>query len=402
MYYKNGGDDLENKKYLWNKEEERACFRLVNMSGIGNKSIFRLLDYTGSAVEILHLEEEKVRKLINKRAADNFLRQRCSMEDISLDKLKEDRQLNFVPFCSPQYPDRLRNINNPPFCLYVKGSLPKEHVPSVAIIGARACSEYGKRTAEFFGKSLGAAGIQVISGMARGIDGIAQRGAIQGGGETFAVLGCGADVCYPPDNIGLYRDIPGHGGIISEYPPGTKAQSGLFPERNRIISGLADLLLVIEARKRSGTYITVTQALEQGKDVYVVPGRITDALSEGCNYLLTQGAGVAVSPEVIVEALKGFVRNIADEGIQQPECGWNCDFKEVDKEECVQDTAANSVESIIMSCLDITPMDIDELIGRIGRIKPMDLPSLQLELTKLQIKGWVIGEGNYYRKRSAL
>ncbi len=402
MYYENGGDDLENKKYVWNKDEEKACFQLVNMSGVGNKSIFRLLDYTGSAVEIFHLEEDKVRKIINKKAADNFLRQRCDMEGISLDKLKEDRQLNFVPFCSPQYPNRLRNISNPPFCLYVKGSLPKDHIPTVAIIGARACSEYGKSMAEFFGKSLGALGIQVISGMARGIDGIAQRGAIQGGGHTFAVLGCGADVCYPPDNIRLYRDIPNHGGIISEYPAGTKAQSSLFPERNRIISGLADLLLVIEARKRSGTYITVTQALEQGKDVYVVPGRITDALSEGCNYLLSQGAGVAMNTDVIVEALKGCGQEFLHENTCSKEClEFGCLNKDYN-DGYIGDNVTNSAESIILSCLDIMPMDINELIGRIGRIKPMDLPSLQLELTKLQIKGWVISEGNYYRKKSAL
>ncbi len=393
---------MQRKQFIFDEEERLACYRLSNIEGLGRKSIFRLFDYAGSAKDIFEITEQKLYELINAKSANAFLRQKGNVRQLTLEKLNKEKQLQFIPYLSPEYPNRLRNISNPPFCLYVKGSLPKDHIPTVAIIGARACSEYGKSMAEFFGKSLGALGIQVISGMARGIDGIAQRGAIQGGGYTFAVLGCGADVCYPPDNIRLYRDIPNHGGIISEYPAGTKAQSSLFPERNRIISGLADLLLVIEARKRSGTYITVTQALEQGKDVYVVPGRITDALSEGCNYLLSQGAGVAMNTDVIVEALKGCGQEFLHENTCSKEClEFGCLNKDYN-DGYIGDNVTNSAESIILSCLDIMPMDINELIGRIGRIKPMDLPSLQLELTKLQIKGWVISEGNYYRKKSAL
>ncbi len=242
---------------------------------------------------------------------------------------------------------------------------------------------------------MGAAGIQIISGMARGIDGIAQRGAIEGGGETYAVLGCGADVCYPQENRQLYRDLPKHGGIISEYLPGTEARSALFPPRNRIISGLADLLLVVEARKRSGTYITVMQALEQGKEVFAVPGRIIDTLSEGCNYLLTQGAGVAMTPELIIEELSR--KNYE---IMQPNNSHfgNTAIKEDTNKACF---AGNNHESMlnqaIMSALDITPVGIDDIYNKLKDSCGISMAELLLELTKMQIAGKIKGEGNYYR-----
>ena len=160
--------------------------------------------------------------------------------------------------------------------------------------------------AEELGRYLGSQGIQVISGMARGIDGISQQAALLAGGTSYGVLGCGVDICYPSQNRKLYEELIQKGGLLSTYAPGTKALPAYFPPRNRIVSGLADALIVIEARQKSGTLITVDMALEQGKDVYVVPGRITDRLSDGCNRLLTQGAGVFLSPESFTEE---FLRN---------------------------------------------------------------------------------------------
>ncbi len=139
--------------------------------------------------------------------------------------------------------------------------------------------------------------------MALGIDGIGHKAALSAGGRTFAVLGCGVDICYPEENREIYDRLTAPSGILSEYPPGTVPKSGLFPPRNRIISGLSDVLLVVEARKKSGTLITVDQALEQGKEVYALPGRVTDALSYGCNNLIRQGAGIAMSPEELIEAV---------------------------------------------------------------------------------------------------
>lgn len=381
---------------IWCNEEWEAAYYLSNIAGIGSKSIFRLLEKTQSAREAMLLSEENIGEILDKRAAKAFLHGRKNIKDIiSPVKLKAEKGIDFIPYTSPEYPERLRKIPDPPFGLYVKGKLPAEHKPSVAIIGARACSEYGKCVAEHFGKQLGTAGIQIISGMARGIDGIAQRGAIEGGGETYAVLGCGADVCYPQENRQLYRDLPKHGGIISEYLPGTEARSALFPPRNRIISGLADLLLVVEARKRSGTYITVMQALEQGKEVFAVPGRIIDTLSEGCNYLLTQGAGVAMTPEVIIEELSR--KNYE---IMQPNNSHfgNTAIKEDTNKACF---AGNNHESMlnqaIMSALDITPVGIDDIYNKLKDSCGISMAELLLELTKMQIAGKIKGEGNYYR-----
>lgn len=218
----------------------------------------------------------------------------------------DTRGIRMVRLGEKEYPKRLSNIPGPPKQLYYMGELPREEVPSVAVIGARDCSEYGKFVARRLGETLGRNGVQVISGMARGIDGITQQAALEAGGRSFAVLGSGVDVCYPSSNRPLYEKLKVQGGILSEYIPGTKALGRLFPPRNRIVSGLADVLIVVEAREKSGTLITTDMALEQGKDVYVVPGRITDRLSDGCNRLLRMGAGVILNPEDFVEELLGI------------------------------------------------------------------------------------------------
>lgn len=201
------------------------------------------------------------------------------------------------------YPERLREIPDSPKQLYVRGKLPKEEIPAVAVIGARECSEYGRTVAAMLGNFFGENGIQVISGMARGIDGIGQTAALDAGGSSFAVLGSGVDVCYPAGNRTLYDRLAVQGGILSEYAPGTPALARNFPPRNRIVSGLADAVIVVEAREKSGTLITVDMALEQGKEVYAVPGRVTDALSSGCNRLLRLGAAPLPEPEGLLEEL---------------------------------------------------------------------------------------------------
>ncbi len=374
------------------KEETEAAYQMVNIPGMGNKSIFKLLNYAGSIKEAFLLSEKEVYELLETRQAKAFLSGRDNRIKKTVKDLKEEKGLDFVPYTSAGYPKRLRNISDSPFCLYVKGKLPAEQKPAVAIIGARACSEYGKSMAGYFGRELGKAGVQIISGMARGIDGLAQRGALVGGGETYGVLGCGADVCYPPENAELYKDISEYGGILSEYPPGTEAKSSLFPPRNRIISGLADLLLVVEARKKSGTYITVTQALEQGKDVFVVPGRITDTLSDGCNYLLTQGAGVAVNPGVLLEELqsRGYMQQTNAYSILV-----NSDIKQGKRE-------GITIQDHICNMLDITPKPLDEIYYKIKENYQITMEELLLELARLQIVGRIIGEGNYYRRTGDL
>ena len=195
----------------------------------------------------------------------------------------------------------MRNIYAAPFALYVKGKLPPKDMKILAVVGARECSAYGMEVAKYVAGMVAKQGIAIISGLARGIDTYAHMGALGVDGITYGVLGCGIDICYPRENIKLYMDMQNKGCIISEYAPGISPYACNFPMRNRIISGLSDGILVIEAREKSGSLITVDMGLEQGKDIYAIPGRITDKLSGGCNNLIKMGAKLIASPQDILE-----------------------------------------------------------------------------------------------------
>ncbi len=200
-----------------------------------------------------------------------------------------------------RFPEKLLPYPGMPKELYYAGALPDPSLPCAAIVGSRMCSPYGRIQAFSFARALSENGVQVISGMAAGIDSESHRGALEGKTPTFAVLGCGVDVCYPRSSRPLRdRILYQKGGILSEYPPGTQPLTWHFPIRNRIISALADLVLVVEARSRSGSLITAGYALEQGKTVYAIPGPVNDPLCQGTNRLIFDGAGVALSPEVLL------------------------------------------------------------------------------------------------------
>lgn len=216
----------------------------------------------------------------------------------------EEKKIRYITREDPAFPEKLLSIQAAPFGLFVNGRLPDPAAPTVAMIGARQCSNYGKEMAFEFGRVLAEHGVVVISGMALGVDGYAMRGAIQGGGESYGVLAGGADLCYPMENIGLYNDLVHRFGVISERICGTRALPLYFPLRNRLVSGLSDGVLVIEAALRSGTSITVSYALEQNREVFALPGRVGDRLSEGCNHLIKSGAQVLTSPDDVLQALK--------------------------------------------------------------------------------------------------
>ena len=203
------------------------------------------------------------------------------------------------------FPGRLREVSPAVKQLYWIGKLPPEG-PACAIVGARSCSAYGRGQAMALAKYLASRGVIIISGLAAGIDGYAHEGALAAHGETYAVMGCGPDRCYPRSNIGLYEAIRKTGGILSEYAPGTPPLSVQFPARNRIISGLCDAVVVVEARKRSGSLITADFALEQGKSVFALPGRIGDPVSEGTNALIAQGAGIVSSYENVLDEIESI------------------------------------------------------------------------------------------------
>ena len=242
---------------------------------------------------------------LSKRLADHITDNRTDIHIIERDYYgMEAKGISYVNHTDVDFPDKLKNIAGPPYGLFVKGRLPDALTPSVAIVGARECSEYGRLMAEYFGDRLAREGVQIISGMAWGIDGLAQTAALNAGGRSYAVMGCGVDITYPAKNRILYQRLCGEeNGIVSEYAPGTQAVSRHFPPRNRIISGLCDVLIVVEARAKSGTLITVDMAIDQGRTVMVVPGRLTDSLSAGCLNLLYQGALPATGIEAVLDQL---------------------------------------------------------------------------------------------------
>lgn len=276
---------------------------LMNIKGFGKKRKLSLLQKFGSAEEIFAAKEKVLCAVAGETVAGKIQESKKDWDILAEYEKLCGQKIKFTCYGDTDYPERLSEIPDAPFALYYQGHLPSDEIPAVAIIGARACSGYGVYAAKEFGSKLAEMGIQIISGLAMGIDGIAQEAALEACGESFGILGCGVDICYPKSNRHLYERCKKQGGILSEYPPGTMPKAALFPPRNRIISGLSDIVLVVEAREKSGTLITVDMALEQGREVLAVPGRITDSLSRGCNRLFRQGAGVAVSPPDIVEAL---------------------------------------------------------------------------------------------------
>ena len=211
-------------------------------------------------------------------------------------------QIVLVP-SDPAFPPLLRSIPDPPPLLYARGDLAWLDRPAVAIIGSRGHSRYGEEVAAALAREAVGAGAVVVSGMARGLDAIAHRAALDAGGGTIGVLGAGADIVYPAQNRGLYDRVLAHGLLLTESPPGERPIRGSFPRRNRIISGLAPWLVVVEAAEASGTLITVGTALEQGRDVLAVPGPITSLTSRGTNRLLRDGATPILAPEDLAEVL---------------------------------------------------------------------------------------------------
>jgi len=214
-----------------------------------------------------------------------------------------DAGIAIVPFTNPNYPARLRTIADPPPFLYVKGNLLTDDDKAVAIVGSRSASEYGRRVARDLARGLASLGFTVVSGMARGIDGVAHQSALQAGGRTIAVLGSGVERAYPAEHDMLYRRIGENGAVVSELPIGTRPMAFNFPARNRLISGLSLGVVVVEATEKSGSLITATLAVEQGREVFAVPGEVGSSRSRGAHRLIRQGAKLVESVDDIIEEI---------------------------------------------------------------------------------------------------
>ena len=356
--------------------KERAFFHwLYNIEGIGRRTIRRLMDAMGSAERIFYLDEEKLSLLLSPAQQKKLMAARSRAHVRQEYETLKRGGMDLYPASDPLYPKRLLPLPDRPEAIYVKGELPDERLPAVAVIGARVCSAYGAYMAEQFASALAAAGVCTISGLARGIDGIGQRAVVRAGGVTCAVLGCGPDICYPPENRQLYEGIVRHGAIISEYPPGTPPKAGLFPQRNRIISGLSDAVLVVEAKEQSGSLITANFALEHGHSVYALPGAVTEELSRGCNKLIFDGAGIAYSPEIMLMEW-GIEAKNRPQNVEKKKLGLAPDL------------------DLVYSGLDLRPENLDNLIRKTG----FSASKVCALLTELQLMGLVGETGRqYYR-----
>ena len=343
--------------------------------------------------------EEAIRSLLKAR----------KLEPARIEEELLRAEIGYTCILEEAYPSRLRTIPDAPFGIYWKGKLPGDDQPAAAVIGARLASGYGREQARRFASRLGRRGICVISGMARGIDGIAQTAALEAGGTSFAVLGCGVDVCYPKENRALYDLLIQKGGILSEYAPGTQPEARLFPPRNRIISGLSDLVFVLEARKKSGTLITVDMALEQGREVYALPGRVSDSLSDGCNRLIRQGAGVATCPEDLLEFFFGTGEGKKADSVKN---GLNLSINpETDPESTgvnsIQTDTRTPVETAILKTLSVEDeLHLDRILEGVNQMlteegkDTVQLSSLIPALMKLRIEGEIVEESaGYYRRK---
>ena len=355
---------------------------LCNIEEMCNGSIRKLFTIIDSPKNLYELPQQEVKDLCNelclKEGLYNNIIYSRNFEKISKLKNNLDKKgIRFLSIEHKEFPKRLKNISDCPYGIYIKGQKPDFERPSVAVVGARNCTNYGIQISYKIGFELAANGINVISGMARGIDSQSHWGAIDACGITYAVMGCGVDVCYPKDNIGLYENIQKYGGIISEYPCNSKPLGWRFPLRNRIISGMADKIVIVEAKEKSGSLITVDYALEQGKDVYAVPGRIEEELSKGSNRLIKEGAGLIYSVESLIQDL---------------------DF-EVDRNSKILKNKNIILEKdleTLYNCLDLFPKHVEQLISETGK----NSVEILRDLIKLEMMGLITEPSkNYYSKK---
>ena len=339
--------------------------------GVGSILIKRLLDRfkTPEAVfraplkELLRIEGlgERVAGEIQKGPSEKVVKRELSRLEKTGGK--------FVTLKDDDYPKRLKDIYDPPALLYLRGELRRKDELAVAVVGSRKTSAYGREVTERIGRDLARHGVTVVSGMARGIDSVAHQGALQGGGRTIAVLGCGVDMIYPSENRNLFHQIIEQGAVLSEFPMGSPPEAGHFPRRNRIISGLSIGVVIVQASAESGSLITAGYALEQGREIFAVPGNIGAEGSRGTNRLIKEGAKLVESSEDILE-----------EVLPQ----WRREGEMAQKGEDPVLTLTEA-EKCLYGLLEETPLHIDALI-RESQLDPGSVSSL---LLNLELKGLI-------------
>lgn len=371
----------------------QGWYWLASLDLFSPEFIDRMMLEFGSPEELFFAEEKRVRQFFqiaednrrrriegNRRTdwMERFFASRNCIDIVQSYNNTLQHGIQFITEEDTEFPQKLRQIEEKPHWLFFMGELPEASLPAIAIIGARKCSSSGKELARSFASSLALQGVIVISGMAEGIDGAAHAGALCAGAKTYAILGSGIDICYPKEHEMLYKKIIQQGGVLSEYPPGSPGVPFHFPMRNRLIAGLADGILVIEARERSGSLITVDRGLEQGKEIYAVPGRPGDALSFGCNRLIQSGAKLTLSSSDILEDLREgtaqlnpvqngqpVAKNIASEYLAAVEHSLKIEAKKK-QEEIFNNNLLETKEKIVYASLSLVPKHVEFVCAETG------------------------------------
>jgi DNA processing protein len=339
-------------------------FNLVK--GIGAVRLRTLLETFGDVCSAWNASPESLRAAgLSAKLIQNLVQLRA---DISLEKVWDDivaKDVQVLTWDDADYPTKLRELDNAPPVLYIRGKLLPEDEWAVAVVGTRRATAYGRQVSESVARTLAQSGVTVVSGLARGIDGFAHQAALDAGGRTLAVLGCGVDRNYPPEHRKLAERIMAQGALISDYPIGTPPDARNFPPRNRIISGLSLATLVVEASQKSGALITADFAMEQGRDVFAVPGNIMATQSKGPNRLIQQGAHPLLDPREILEALELTML--------------------VEHRQARVVLPANAVEAELFNLLGLEPMHVDEIRAQIK----MPIEEVTATLAMMELKGMV-------------
>ncbi len=378
---------------------------LSECRGLANREKLLLLERFGTPENIYYADAEEYRLTegLSAKSAEALADKATDRIDRILGAC-ERLGLRLLTLQDADYPMRLRNIYEPPCLLYVRGRLPViDEEAAVAMVGTRGATPYGVNSAEKIAYGLARQGALVISGGARGIDTAAHRGALRAGGRTVAVLGCGLDVKYPEENQWRFEDIAAAGALISEYPPGTPADGWHFPVRNRIISGLSLATLVVEAPEKSGALITAATALEQGRDVFAVPGPIDAPNSRGCNRLIAEGAGLVMdSWDILREYEAQYPHKLLGQRVELPHALEQAPEPPVQTAEAVPEEEALPLLDLrsgkteltddqirILKALKDGPQQVDDLI------ETVELPTRRVlsALTVLELDGHVLQSG---------
>lgn len=334
--------------------------------GIGPARLRALLDYFGSVQRAWHASSEELHRAgLDRRSLENLLAARASLDlDRELERVSATGA-QVLTWDSSDYPRLLLEIHDPPPVFYVKGTLTEEDAWAVAVVGTRRASSYGREVTRRLVKALAHSGVTIVSGLARGIDAEAHRAALEAGGRTVAVLGCGINQVYPPEHRGLARQIVAQGALVSDYPVGTPPEGGNFPPRNRIISGLSLGVLIIEAGKASGALITADYAAEQGREVFAVPGNVFTHGSAGTNALIQEGAKLVLKPEDILEELNLTMV--------------------IEQTEARQVLPADETEASLLTYLSAEPTHVDELRQQVN----LPIAQVTSTLALMELKGMV-------------